>query len=79
MTCRVFHQSGPADFRGPEVADKALNSSEQPEKHASGAKARACFIGFFGTTEVMPFQNNSALGVCQQAKARGVPRAFTVR
>jgi hypothetical protein len=38
------------------------------------------FFGFFGTTEVVPFQNSAAMGVFQQPLKSGpFPEAFMFR
>jgi hypothetical protein len=37
-----------------QAAEKGLNSSEIPEMHPAGAKARRLFCGTYGTTKVVP-------------------------
>jgi len=37
-----------------EFAEKVLNLSEIPGKHASGAESPPLFLGIYGTTEVVP-------------------------
>ena len=37
-----------------QAAEKGLNSSNIPEKHPAGAKARRLFCGTYGTTKVVP-------------------------
>jgi hypothetical protein len=40
-----------------QAAEKGRLSSDMPERHTSGAKARRLFCCICGTTEVVPFQD----------------------